>query len=184
MLVVKNPLASAGDTRDAGSIPGLGRTAEGGHGIPLQHSCLRIPWTEKPGGLQSTGLQRVGNDSACAQTKSKLVVSIKSLGLQLGRKKSHKDRTSKEFIRGKKNIVRVAGHTGGLRESHPHGGSLSHVYAARVPGFLWPIVRLCLALSPCLVHLRILPCVPARLSAKTDSTKEAYGQVDSASLPF
>ena len=22
----------------------------------------RIPWTEKPGGLQSTGLQRVGND--------------------------------------------------------------------------------------------------------------------------
>ena len=35
-LVVKNPLASAGDVRDAGSIPGSG----GGHGNPLQYSCL------------------------------------------------------------------------------------------------------------------------------------------------
>ena len=34
--MVKNPLASAGDVRDAGSIPGSG----GGHGNPLQYSCL------------------------------------------------------------------------------------------------------------------------------------------------
>ena len=27
--------------------------------VPLQYSCLRIPWTEEPGGLQSTGSQRV-----------------------------------------------------------------------------------------------------------------------------
>ena len=39
-LVVKNPLANAGDIRDAGSIPGLGRSPGGGHSNPLQYSCL------------------------------------------------------------------------------------------------------------------------------------------------
>ena len=38
--VVKNPLASAGDARDAGSISGLGRSLGGGNDKPLQHSCL------------------------------------------------------------------------------------------------------------------------------------------------
>ena len=36
---------------DLGSIPG--------HGNPLQYSCLRIPWTEEPGRLQSMGSPRV-----------------------------------------------------------------------------------------------------------------------------
>ena len=40
-LVIKNPLASVGDVRDAGSIPGLGRSPGGGHGNPLQYSCLQ-----------------------------------------------------------------------------------------------------------------------------------------------
>ena len=35
--------ASAGDGRDAGSIPELGRSPGGGHGNPLQHSCLENP---------------------------------------------------------------------------------------------------------------------------------------------
>ena len=39
--VVKNPPVSAGDTRDTGSIPGLGRSPGGGSGNPLQYSCLR-----------------------------------------------------------------------------------------------------------------------------------------------
>ena len=41
--LVKNPPASAGDARDAGSIPGLGRSPGGGHGNPLQYSCLGNP---------------------------------------------------------------------------------------------------------------------------------------------
>ena len=52
-LVVKNPPANAGDSRDVGSIPGLGRYPGGGHGNPLQYSRLEnpmdrgatIPWT-------------------------------------------------------------------------------------------------------------------------------------------
>ena len=42
-LVVKNLPANAGDVRDAGLIPGLGRSPGGGHGNPLQYSCLENP---------------------------------------------------------------------------------------------------------------------------------------------
>ena len=38
--MVKNTLANAGDKRDLGSIPGSGRSPGGGHGNPLQYSCL------------------------------------------------------------------------------------------------------------------------------------------------
>ena len=34
---------NAGDTGDKGSIPGLGRSPGGGHGNPLQYSCLENP---------------------------------------------------------------------------------------------------------------------------------------------
>ena len=40
VLVVKNLPASAGDIRNAGSIPGLGRSPRRAHGNPLQYSCL------------------------------------------------------------------------------------------------------------------------------------------------
>ena len=43
MLSGKNPHANAGDIRDAGSIPGSGRSSEEGHGNPLQYSCLENP---------------------------------------------------------------------------------------------------------------------------------------------
>ena len=39
-LVTRNPLASAGEARDTGSIPGSGRSPGGGNGNPLQYSCL------------------------------------------------------------------------------------------------------------------------------------------------
>ena len=66
-LVVKNKPANAGDAKDAGLIPGLGRSPRGGNGNPLQYSCLgnsmrqfheEIP--EEPGWLQSMEPQRVG----------------------------------------------------------------------------------------------------------------------------
>ena len=40
VLLVKNPPANAGDIRDAGLIPGSERSPGGGHGNPLQYSCL------------------------------------------------------------------------------------------------------------------------------------------------
>ena len=41
--MVKNPPANAGDIRDAGLIPGSGRSPEGGRGNPLQYCCLENP---------------------------------------------------------------------------------------------------------------------------------------------
>ena len=43
VLVVKNRPANAGDIRDTVSIPGSGRSPGGGHGNPLQYSCLENP---------------------------------------------------------------------------------------------------------------------------------------------
>ena len=60
-LVVRNPPTNAGDRREAGLIPGSGRSPEGGHDKPLQYLAWRILWTEGPGGVQSIGLQRVGH---------------------------------------------------------------------------------------------------------------------------
>ena len=54
--MIKNPPANAGDARDTGSIPGLGRCLE--KEVATHYSILawRISWTEEPGGLQSMGL--------------------------------------------------------------------------------------------------------------------------------
>ena len=49
----KESACNAGDARDLGSIPRSGRSPGGGNGNLLQCSCLRIPQTEEPRGLQS-----------------------------------------------------------------------------------------------------------------------------------
>ena len=53
---------SACNVGDLSSIPGLGRCPGEGNGIPLQYSCLKIPWKEEPCRLQSMGSQRVRHD--------------------------------------------------------------------------------------------------------------------------
>ena len=61
-LVVKNPPANVGDLRTTGWIPGLGRPLWRRAWQPTPVSLPgESPWTEEPGGLESTGLQRVGH---------------------------------------------------------------------------------------------------------------------------
>ena len=55
--VVKNLPANARDVRDTGLIPESGRSPGGGHGSPLQYSCLENP-IEELGRLQSMGSTR------------------------------------------------------------------------------------------------------------------------------
>ena len=55
--MVKNLPVNAGD---ASSIPGLGGSLKENMATHSSILALRIPWTEEPGGLQSTGSQRVG----------------------------------------------------------------------------------------------------------------------------
>ena len=60
--MVKNPAANAGDIRDVGSIPGLGRSTGGGHDNLLQYSCLLNPMDRGPWRATARGVARVGYD--------------------------------------------------------------------------------------------------------------------------
>ena len=84
--MVKNPPANAGDIKDAGSIPGLGRSPGEGNGNTLQYSCLenpmnsmkrqsdRIPKEELPrslGAQYATGDQWRNNSRKNEETEPK-----------------------------------------------------------------------------------------------------------------
>ena len=61
-VVVKNPPASAGDVRDAGSV--VGQEDPVAEGMATHSSILawRFPWIEDPGELQTMGSQRLRHD--------------------------------------------------------------------------------------------------------------------------
>jgi len=54
--VVKNQPPKAGNARDLGLIPGLGRSPGKGNGNHSSILAWRIPWTEEPGGVRIQGL--------------------------------------------------------------------------------------------------------------------------------
>ena len=60
-IVLKNPPTDAGDARDAGLIPGSGRSPGVGNGAPLQYSCLENPMDR--GAWQSMGSPGVEHDN-------------------------------------------------------------------------------------------------------------------------
>ena len=60
-LVVKNLAANAGDIRDTGWIPRLGRPPGEEMATHFSVVAWEVLWGEDPGGLQPTGLQRVGH---------------------------------------------------------------------------------------------------------------------------
>ena len=57
-LVAKNPTATAGDTGDAGLIPGQGKSPGEGNGNPRQYSCWETSWTEESGGATGHGVAK------------------------------------------------------------------------------------------------------------------------------
>ena len=66
VLVIKNLPANAGDVRDTGSIPELGRSPGGGHGNPLQYSRLENPSGQRSlVGYSAWGGKRVGHSFSC-----------------------------------------------------------------------------------------------------------------------
>ena len=73
VLLVKNLLANARDVKDTGLIPGLGRSPGGGHGNPLQYSCLE--------NLMDTGAWwATFHRDAQSQTRLKQLTHITRLG--------------------------------------------------------------------------------------------------------
>ena len=69
-LVVKCPPANTGDIRDKGVISGSGRTSGGGHGNPLQYSCLENPMDR-------------GSWQAMAHRVSKSLTQLKQLSMRV-----------------------------------------------------------------------------------------------------
>ena len=59
---IKNSPANRGDERDTGSIPGLGRSLGGGHGDPLQYSCLENPHGQRSLAGHYHGVAKSGHD--------------------------------------------------------------------------------------------------------------------------
>ena len=80
--MIKNAPVNAGDMR---WIPGSGRSPGEGNGNPLHCLAWEIPWTEEPGGLQSIGLQRVGQSLA---TKHQQHLSLEAPGGEAGAESS------------------------------------------------------------------------------------------------
>ena len=86
----KESACNAEDAGDTCSIPGLGRSPKKGMALHSGILAWRIPWTEEPGGLQSTGPQRVGHDGATntpASTKERTLGIERGLGGKRGRGK-------------------------------------------------------------------------------------------------
>ena len=82
-VVVKNPPANARDARDAGLIPGSGRSPGGGEGCPFQYSCLEtLMDTSLVGYIQCVRLQRVGHDRATEHRHSSVKEHRKVGGAQ------------------------------------------------------------------------------------------------------
>ena len=52
------------ETRDVGSIPGSGRSTEGGHGNPFQYFCLENPMERATWQATVHGATRIGRDLA------------------------------------------------------------------------------------------------------------------------
>ena len=74
VLVVRNPPATGdikdrrhntGDIKDAGLIPGLGRFPGGGHGNPLQYSCLENPMNR---GVWQSTVPRIAESDTTEET--------------------------------------------------------------------------------------------------------------------
>ena len=68
VLAIRNPPANAGDSRDVGLIPMLGRPPGVGNGNPLQYSCLENSMDEEPGGLQPTWGPKVSDTTEQSRT--------------------------------------------------------------------------------------------------------------------
>ena len=60
--MVKNPSINAGDARDTGLIPELGRSPREGKATHRRILAWKISWTEEPGVLQSVVSSRVSHN--------------------------------------------------------------------------------------------------------------------------
>ena len=69
----KENACDAEDTGDGGAIPGWGRSPGGGHGNPLQCSCLGNPMDRGAWRAAAPGPRRVGRDGAAERASTQTI---------------------------------------------------------------------------------------------------------------
>ena len=74
--MVKNPPVNAGDLRERGLILGWEDLLEKGMATHSHMPAWRIPWIEKPGGLQSMGFQELDTTEGLS-THAQLLLALK-----------------------------------------------------------------------------------------------------------
>ena len=74
--MVKNLLVSAGHAGDVGLIPGSGRSPGGGHGNPLQYSCLENPMDRGAWRATAHGVARVRHELASEHTHMHVMLLV------------------------------------------------------------------------------------------------------------
>ena len=81
-LVLRNLSANVGDIRDAGSIPG---SPGGGHGSPLQHTCLENPHGQRSLAGYSAWVtkSRIRLERLCMHARRHLSMMLSSLGSEI-----------------------------------------------------------------------------------------------------
>ena len=160
----QNSTVSAGPREELGGrgFPGLGILVCCARG-------LQFPEIEAGCGDESTRSQPLDQWSVTR--------ALALLALQKKFLTKMKSNETKYLLR-RKEYSTCGWHVGRLRkeivESRPHD-SLNYFCGVFLLGFLWPLVLICLVHRPCLVYLRVLPCVCMYLLAKMDLTAKASG---------
>ena len=75
-MVVKNVPASAVEIRNTSLVPVSGRSPGGGHGNPLQHSCLENPTDSSLAGYSPWGQKELDTTEACMHASIQLMALI------------------------------------------------------------------------------------------------------------
>ena len=84
-LVIENLPANAGDIRDMGLIPGSGRSPGGGHGNPLQYSCLESPHGQRSlAGYSAQGHKELGTTEAIQHAHTFAFCNFLSFNFHIG----------------------------------------------------------------------------------------------------
>ena len=81
--MVNNTFAKAGGERDAGLVPGAGRSSGVGNGKPLQYSCLGNLRDRGAWQVQSMGLQRVEHNLVIKQQQDLVTIGLFSMSVGL-----------------------------------------------------------------------------------------------------
>ena len=136
--VAKNPPANA---EDSGLIPGLENSPGEGNGNPLLYSCLRIPWTEEPGGLQSIRAPKSWTQLSNWTTMTILAIAFQPTGPRsLREQQPNRDTSSKKLlIGGNASPPCLSGCPAFMHKHFSSGASLSF---PKLLGNLWKVERI------------------------------------------